>query len=88
MQPNIRLLVTPIYLLQGTNITTLPKELNQGQNTNNLLQDRKLALENTKKSHNYNKTLFDKNRKEIIFNSGDMVYIENGNRLIGKNWMK
>lgn len=72
---------TPIYLLQGTKITTLPKELNQGQNTNNLLQDRKLALENTKKSHNYNKTLFDKNRKEVIFNSGDMVYIENGNRL-------
>lgn len=72
---------TPIYLLQGTNITTLPKELNQGQNTNNLLQDRKLALENTKNSHNYNKTLFDKNRKEIVFNSGDMVYVENGNRL-------
>lgn len=70
-----------MYLLQGTNITTLPKELNQRQNTNNLLQDRKLALENTKKSHNYNKTLFDKNRKEVIFNSGDMVYIENGNRL-------
>lgn len=25
--------------------------------------------------------MFDKNRKELILNSGDLVYIENGNRL-------
>lgn len=55
--------------------------MNQGQNTNNLLQDRKLALKNTKKLRNYNKTLFNKNRKEVVFNNGDMVYVENGNRL-------
>lgn len=72
---------TPIYLLQGTNITTLPRELKGRQNNNNLSQDRELALKNTEKSHNYNKALFDKNRKECVYNKGDLVYVENGNRL-------
>lgn len=33
------------------------------------------------KSHDYNKTMFDKNRKYYEFNIGDMVYVENGNKL-------
>jgi len=43
--------------------------------------DRKIAYENTIKSHDYNKKLFDKNRKDMEFNVGDMVYVENGNKL-------
>lgn len=46
-----------------------------------LLQDRKLALENSIKSHNYNKEQFDKKRKLYKYNTGDLVYTENGNRL-------
>ena len=38
-------------------------------------------MENTIKSHNYNKKQFDKHRKEHEFNVGDWVYVENGNRL-------
>lgn len=72
---------TPKYLLFGIDITTLPKELNQVKNCNNLIIDRKIALENTKRSHDYNKAIFDKNRKYVTFNSGDMVYVENGNKL-------
>lgn len=45
------------------------------------IEDKKIALENTIKSHNYNKKLFDKNRKQYEFNVGDNVYVENGNRL-------
>ena len=44
------------------------------------MADRKLALDNTLKSHYYNKKLFDKNRKNIEFNVGDQVYVENGNK--------
>ncbi|KAF0767296.1 Integrase catalytic domain-containing protein [Aphis craccivora] len=43
--------------------------------------DRKIAYKNTIKSHDYNKKLFDKNRKDMEFNVGDMVYVENGNKL-------
>ncbi len=45
------------------------------------MRDRKIALEKTIKSHNYNKKLYDKNRKQINFDEGDMVFVENGNKL-------
>lgn len=45
------------------------------------ITDRKLAFENSIKSHNYNKQIFDRNRTEYVFNMGDMVYVENGNKL-------
>jgi len=45
------------------------------------MKNRKLALERTIKSHDYNKKLFDKNREYYEFQPGDLVYIENGNRL-------
>lgn len=38
-------------------------------------------MENTIKSHNYNKTKFDLRRKEPDFEVGDKVYVENGNKL-------
>lgn len=70
----------PKYLLEGADIRILPKELKQ-EITNNLITDRKTALENTIKSHNYNKKQSDKYRKEHEFNAGDWVYVENGNKL-------
>jgi len=67
--------------LEGKDITIVPSELKKHKTHSELLQDRKLALENSMKSHNYNKEQFDKKRKNYEFNTGDLVYIENGNRL-------
>lgn len=71
----------PRYLLDGTNVTVLPNELKLKKPKRDWLKDRKIALENKKKSHNYNKKLFDKSRKNHEFNVGDTVYVENGNKL-------
>lgn len=72
---------SPKYLLEGKNVDILPDELKQNINNNHLLQDRKIALENSMKSHNYNKERFDKNREHYDLKVGDLVYVENGNRL-------
>lgn len=72
---------TPKYLLEGENTTILPEELKQKKTKSDLQKDRKLALQRTIKSHNYNKKIFGKNRKHLEFNVGDMVFVENGNRL-------
>ncbi|VVC31152.1 Ribonuclease H-like domain, partial [Cinara cedri] len=72
---------TPQYLLDGTNTNLLPEELKQYRSSNDWKKYRKLALQNTIKSHKYNKQLFDKNRKEHEYNTGNLVYVENGNRL-------
>ena len=71
----------PKYLLEGTNIENLPPELQKKTDIHDLLEDRKKALENTKKSHDYNKNLYDKLRKEQDFNEGEYVYVESGNSL-------
>lgn len=71
----------PKYLLEGESINILPRELNSICNSGDLGRDRKLALENTIKSHNYNKNRFDSLRKELQLNVGDNVYVENGNKL-------
>ncbi|MGR0243497.1 hypothetical protein ACUWC2_28845, partial [Klebsiella pneumoniae] len=52
----------PRYLLDGTEVTLLPEELRQSKTADHWITDRKLALENSIKSHNYNKKLIDKNR--------------------------
>lgn len=72
---------SPQYLLEGTNTAIIPEELKQKKNHGDLLRDRKIALENTRKSHEYNKKVFDKNRKYHEFNVGDLVYVENSHRL-------
>ncbi|XP_069362102.1 putative autophagy-related protein 11 [Maniola hyperantus] len=71
----------PKYLLDGTNVSILPNELKITEREDKWMADRKLALENTIKSHMYNKKVFDRNRKIQEFNIGDSVYVENGNRL-------
>lgn len=72
---------SPKYLLEGKSSDILPDELKQEKTQNILLQDRKIALENSIKSHNYNKKIFDKNRISYEFKAGDSVYVENGNPL-------
>ncbi|OWR52012.1 putative orf [Danaus plexippus plexippus] len=72
---------SPVYLLEGKAINIIPDELTEKKLQSNLLQDRKIALERTIKSHNYNKQKFDKNRKSCQLKVGDLVYVENGNRL-------
>lgn len=72
---------SPKYLLLGEDTSILPNELIQNKNDNNLENDRTIALQNTIKHHEYNKKLFDKNRKDYDFNAGDLVFIENGNRM-------
>lgn len=71
----------PKYLLDGTNVSILPNELKTIEREDKWIADRRLALENTIKSHEYNKKIFDRNRKMQEFNVGDSVYVENGNRL-------
>lgn len=71
----------PEYLLHGMDTTILPENWKQEQSNSDWMEDRKLAFKNTITSHNYNKKLFDKNRKYIEFKVGDLVYIENGNKL-------
>lgn len=44
----------PKYLLEGENVKILPKELQTKFTDDDLKRDRKLALKNTIKSHNYN----------------------------------
>lgn len=71
----------PSYLMNGTNTTPLPDEIKKEISEENLFRDREKALENTKKSHHYNKQVYDKNRKHFNFKVGDTVYVENGNKL-------
>ncbi|KPJ11799.1 Retrotransposable element Tf2 155 kDa protein type 1 [Papilio machaon] len=71
----------PKYLLEGENVSILPIELKSKFTEQHLENDRKLALENTLKSHNYNKRIFDSHREYYKLEIGDTVYVENGNRL-------
>lgn len=67
--------------MEGENVNILPNELKSTSTKEILERDRKIAFENTKKSHEYNKKIFDSHRKEYEFKEGDIVYVENGNRL-------
>lgn len=73
---------SPKYLLCGESTDLLPKELKEKQLlTRNLEEDRKIALQRSIKSNEYNKTLFSKNRIQHEFKEGDMVYVDYGNKL-------
>lgn len=71
----------PKYLLEGENVSILPSELKSRCTKEILERDRKIAFENTMRSHENNKKLFDSKRKDYKFKEGDKVYVENGNRL-------
>ncbi|GAB1860777.1 RNA-directed DNA polymerase [Camponotus japonicus] len=72
---------TPKYLLDGTDTSILPDEMKKRNNKENWIRDKEIALKRTKKSHEYNKRIFNRKRKNHRFNTGDLVYIENGNKL-------
>lgn len=71
---------TPNYLLNGIDNSFFPTELNEN-NLENLEKNRKIAFLNAEKIHNQNKVYYDKHKREITFDVGDLVYIQNGNRL-------
>lgn len=71
----------PSYLMYGKEATMLPSEMRKDILENDLMLNRKKALENSGKSHDYNKRIYDKNRKLLDFNVGDMVFVENGSKL-------
>lgn len=60
-------------------VSISPEELKQ--DNGNYLRDKTVALENTMKSHEYNKSLYNKKCKKYNFNVVDMIYVENGNKL-------
>ena len=68
----------PNYLLNGVSYEMVPNEF---VGPRNLTKDRELAFERSKKSHERNKAYYDKNKKEGNFEVGEMVYVENGNKL-------
>lgn len=72
---------SPKYLLQGEDTLILPNELIKKRGNNKLENDRTIAYKNSIRYHEYNKKLYDKNRKDYDFNVGDLVYVKNGNRL-------
>jgi len=71
----------PEYLLNGTDTNIIPEELKRMKIKEDWANDRKLALKRSIRSHDYNKELYDKNRKRHEYKERELVYIENGNRL-------
>ncbi len=69
---------SPNYLLNGKKLSFL--EISNNVNSD-LINDRKIVFENSQKSHFRNKRKFDKKRKNINFEVGDLVYVNHGNPL-------
>ncbi|ESN94358.1 hypothetical protein HELRODRAFT_164187 [Helobdella robusta] len=63
------------------NATILPNELSEDCIHSDWIRDKERALNNTLKSHYYSKMCYDAKRKNREFKVGDMVYVENGNKL-------
>ena len=68
----------PSYLLTGVPSSPLPSVLVDSPSYES---DKLIALENTLKYHAYNKARYDKNKLDVTFNVGDLVYVSNGNKL-------
>lgn len=69
---------SPSYLLLGKPSEIIPSVL---LSPPNLAADRELAHNNSLKNHNYNKKLYDKGKSKIEFDVGDMIFVDNGNKL-------
>lgn len=74
---------TPNYLLTGVDNSFFPAEISENC-LENLEQNRKKAFLNAKKIHEKNKIYDDKNKKAVTYKVGDLVYIQNSNR-VAKN---
>ena len=68
----------PSYLLYGIPNDIVPELF---LNTSDLLADRRMAYNNILKNHEENKRRFDLKRVDTVFNVGDKVFVENGNKL-------
>ena len=68
-------------MLYGTDATILPNELREECILSDWISDKERALNNSLKSHYYNKMCYDRKRKNREFKVGDMVYVENGNKI-------
>jgi len=69
-------------VLFGESTDLLPHELKEKQLlTNSLEEDRKIALQKSIKSYEYNKTLYAKNRLQYDFKKEDKVCVDYGNKL-------
>ena len=71
---------TPNYLLTGIDNSILPEQLEEN-NKLNLKKNREIADANSKKVHDKNKMYYDKKVKKLEYNIGDLVYVQNSNKL-------
>lgn len=69
---------SPEYLLFGKADPIVPEELTKKRSLSN---DREAAFKNSLRNHEYNKSRYDKNRKNLDLNTDDLVYVENGAKL-------
>ncbi len=69
---------SPTYLLNGQRDMMSPLD---SPLIDTYSSDLHLAFENSLRSHNRNKKRLDRNRKDVTFSQGDLVFIENGNKL-------
>lgn len=69
---------SPEYLLFGKIRSIVPTPFEPQRD---LALDRQIAFENTIKNHNYNKRLYDKNRKRHDFKEGEYVYVEHTSKI-------
>uniref|UniRef100_A0ABD2WZ92 Integrase catalytic domain-containing protein n=1 Tax=Trichogramma kaykai TaxID=54128 RepID=A0ABD2WZ92_9HYME len=75
---------SPKFLLQGENTSSLPEKLREVTDQNHLREARATALKNSMKYHEYNKKVYDKNRKDQEFKVGDMFKFVNMNNLVSR----
>lgn len=68
----------PSYLLTGLLPSILPSSLHPSPD---ITRDRKIAFDRSVRFHAYNKSLYDASKNDVLFNVGDSVLVDNGNRL-------
>ncbi len=71
-------LFSPNFLLHGINVNIIPEKFDIKID---LTKAREEAFQNSLRSHERNKTFYDKNKKEIVYKAGDLVYINHGSKL-------
>lgn len=69
---------SPRFLLTGESVQIAP---NTPLHSVSLDKAHQIALENSNKNHDYNKSRIDSNRKEHSFNINDLVFVEKENKL-------
>lgn len=68
----------PSYLLTGSSKLIIPSSLLPPPN---FIADCDTAIQNSSRYHDYNKRKYDKCKRPLDFSVGDLVYVDNGNKL-------